>query len=144
MASPLWFEKGDKVEVLSVSKGKWVAGTIEAVVFQETIENGISLSPGSLKVSTESGWKWIQPGSVQMYVKKIEQPAPVEPMPMVTVHAPVQMPVVTMLPEQLNLLKNNKPAKKKPTGGRNSCLEGCFHCGNLFKHRVLKKREWNQ
>lgn len=66
------YKPGDRVKVWSNGKQEFLRGEVQAVVQNDGIFEGYSVSAGTVKVMSEAGVKWILPENVLVHLKKDE------------------------------------------------------------------------
>ncbi|CAK9098317.1 unnamed protein product [Durusdinium trenchii] len=65
------FVVGENVEVWSNSRNKWLPAVVHGVYLQATTTEGFDVPPGSVKVLSEAGVKWVLADSVAVVLRKV-------------------------------------------------------------------------
>ncbi|CAJ1340032.1 unnamed protein product [Effrenium voratum] len=69
------FAVGENVEVWSNSREKWLPAMVQGVYLQATTTEGFDVPPGSVKVMSQAGVKWVLADSVANVLRKASQEA---------------------------------------------------------------------
>ena len=64
---------GENVEVWSNGRGKWLPAVVHGVYIQATTTEGFDVPPGSVKVLSEAGVKWVLADSVATVLRKVTE-----------------------------------------------------------------------
>lgn len=67
------FVVGENVEVWSNGRGKWLPAVVHGVYIQATTTEGFDVPPGSVKVLSEAGVKWVLADSVATVLRKVKE-----------------------------------------------------------------------